>query len=111
MGYEDKALAVINGQQTWDIRLTSFGPPLIRQPRPVLQQVAPVVLGFRGFDLEGNLLRKPVQIGKDTFELVCRGQIRELAATGRNQEKSAPQHDAKLAEQRRHVIQVVEIAP
>ncbi len=73
----------------------------------VLQQVAAVVHGLGGLDLEVDALRELVDLAEDLLEFLAAEQIVQLAAAHRNQEEDIPHHDGELLEQIAEVVEVV----
>ena len=73
----------------------------------VLEQVAAVVHGFSGLDLEADAMRQLVDLAEDLFELFAREQVVELAAADGNQEEDVPHDDGELFEEIAEVVEVV----
>ena len=65
----------------------------------VLQQVAPIVHGLGGLDLEVDPMGKFVDLAEDLLKLLAAEQVVHLAAADRNQEEHIPHDDGQLLEQ------------
>jgi len=65
----------------------------------VLEQVAAIVHGLSGLDLEADAVRQLVNLAEDLLELLAREQIVELTAAHGNQEENVPHDDIQLLEQ------------
>jgi hypothetical protein len=73
----------------------------------VLQQVAAVVHGFGGLDLEIDALRELVDFAEDLLEFFAAEQVAQLAASDGNEEKDVPHDDGEFFEQGAEVIEIV----
>jgi len=65
----------------------------------VLEQVAAIVHGLSGLDLEADAVRQLVNLAEDLLELLAREQIVKLAATHRYQKENVPHDDIQLLEE------------
>jgi len=75
----------------------------------VLEQVAPVVHGFSGLDLEADPVRQLVDLAEDPLEVFTGKQVVELAAAHGNEEEDVPHDDGKLFKQIAKVIEIVSV--
>jgi hypothetical protein len=73
----------------------------------VLQQIAPVVHGLGGLDLEVDPVRELVDLAEDLLELLAAEQVVKLAAAHGNQEKDIPHDDGQLLEEGAEVVEIV----
>ena len=75
----------------------------------VLQQVAAVVHGLGGLDLEADLVGQLVDLAKDLFEVLAREQVVQLAAAHGDEEEDIPHDDGKLLKEIAEVIEIVRV--
>ena len=73
----------------------------------VLQQVAAVVHGLGGLDLEVDAVRELVDLAEDLLEFLAGEQVVELAAAHGNQEEDVPHDDGQLLKEIAEVVEVV----
>ena len=73
----------------------------------VLEQVAAVVHGLSGLDLEAHPVGQLVDLAEDLLKFLTGQQVVELAAADGNEEEDVPHDDGELFKQLAEVVEVV----
>src|SRR6516165_11627811 len=100
MGDEDKAFAIVqparraaNRVYYFFSRIGNGCSTVLTFSHLLLQHIAAIMLGFRGFDMELGAPRELIQPGENGFELFCRQEVVKSSASCRHQEENTPEHD------------------
>ena len=75
----------------------------------VLKEVAAVVHGLGGLDLEADSVGEFVDFSEDLFEFFAAEEVAELTAADRNEEENVPHDDVELFEQGAEIVEVVRV--
>ena len=73
----------------------------------VLQEVAAIVHGLGGFDLEVDAVGELVDFAEDLFEILAGEQVVELAAADGNQEEDIPHDDGQPLKEGAERVEIV----